>query len=161
MITNRSIAPETIGKRIARLRNQSGWSQQSLAARLAMSRVAISHIEMDLIIPSERTISMLAGIFKVSPHELVEGTTYPEAKAERLPSVVCSYTLFELEMMLLENDLTWLQRLATSSDFRRYAKETMQRWQPRLSHWLDQDLTSTERAQLQNAQARMDAICAQ
>jgi transcriptional regulator with XRE-family HTH domain len=161
MAPKRSIPPETIGKRIARLRNQCGWSQQSLASRLAISRVAISHIEMDLIIPSERTISLLAGIFKISPHELVEGTTYPAAKAERLPSVVCSYTRFELEMMLLENDLTWLQRFLTSPDFHRYAKETMQRWQPRLSGWLDQDLTNEERAQLLSAQARMESICTQ
>jgi transcriptional regulator with XRE-family HTH domain len=161
MTSNHPIPPETIGKRIARLRNQCGWSQQSLAARLAISRVAISHIEMDLIIPSERTISLLAGIFKVSPHELVEGTTYPAAKAERLPNVVCSYTLFELDMKLLENDLAWLKRLTNNPDFHRFAKETRQRWQPRLLGWLDQDITSDERAQILKAQAQIETICAQ
>jgi len=38
---------ESIRKRIARLHQGNGWTQQSLADRVAMSRVAISHIEMD------------------------------------------------------------------------------------------------------------------
>jgi transcriptional regulator with XRE-family HTH domain len=56
---------ESIGKRIARLRQERGWTQQDLATRLASSRVAVSHIEMDLIIPSERTVTLLAGLFKL------------------------------------------------------------------------------------------------
>ena len=55
---------ETIGKRIAYLRQKNNWTQQSLANRLAMSRVAISHIEMDLTIPSERSITLMAGIIQ-------------------------------------------------------------------------------------------------
>lgn len=83
---------ESIGKRIAYLRQENGWTQQSLGDRLAMSRVAISHIEMDLSIPSERTITLMAGVFKLSPTDLVEGTTYPRAKAERLPELTTIYT---------------------------------------------------------------------
>jgi transcriptional regulator with XRE-family HTH domain len=63
---------ETIGKRIASLRQKNSWTQATLANRLAMSRVAISHIEMDLTIPSERSITMMAGLFKLSPLDLVE-----------------------------------------------------------------------------------------
>jgi transcriptional regulator with XRE-family HTH domain len=74
---------ETIGKRIAFLRQKNNWTQASLASRLAMSRVAISHIEMDLTIPNERSITLMAGLFKLTPLELVDGTTYPKAKAER------------------------------------------------------------------------------
>ena len=62
---------ETIGQRIARLRQQMGWTQEALAERVAISRVAISHFEMDIAIPSERTITLLAGLFKLSPPELV------------------------------------------------------------------------------------------
>jgi transcriptional regulator with XRE-family HTH domain len=71
---------DSIGKRIAFLRQKHGWTQQSFANRLAMSRVAISHMEMDLSIPSERSIILMAGIFKLSPLEMVENTTYPHAK---------------------------------------------------------------------------------
>jgi len=71
----RKAAPEPIGKRIARLRAGRGWTQQSLAARLAISRVAVSHIEMELSYPSERTITLLAGWLKLPPHELVATRT--------------------------------------------------------------------------------------
>src|SRR5688500_10536142 len=54
--------------------------------------------------PGERTIALLAGLFKLEPHELVEGTSYPPAKQERLPVVVCRYTEVELQLRLLELD---------------------------------------------------------
>lgn len=104
-------SPQPIGKRIAALRNAHGWTQQTLANRLAISRVAVSHIEMDLSFPSERTITLLAGLFKCAPHELVEGTTYPVAKSERLPFTVAQYTRLELEIALLENDLAWVEKI--------------------------------------------------
>jgi len=99
---------ESIGKRLAFLRQKNGWTQQSLADRLAMSRVAISHIEMDLIIPSERSITLMAGVFKISPIELVEGTTYPRAKAERLPEWTTIFTEIELYFALLKMILNGL-----------------------------------------------------
>ena len=105
---------ESIGKRLAFLRQKNGWTQQSLANRLAMSRVAISHIEMDLIIPSERSITLMAGVFKISPIELVEGTTYPRAKAERLPEWTTIFTEIELYFALLKNDTEWIDRLDVS-----------------------------------------------
>jgi transcriptional regulator with XRE-family HTH domain len=122
---------ETIGKRIARLRAENGWTQQALAARLAVSRVAVSHIEMDLSLPSERTITLLAGLFKLPPHTLVEGTTYPLAKAERLPSVACQHTGLELETALLQNDLAWLKRLEAAgcpADQQRLRAEVWTKW---------------------------------
>jgi hypothetical protein len=61
-------------------------------------------MESGLSVPSERTVALLAGIFKVAPHDLVAGTGYPVAKAERLPVVVCSYTEVELQLRLLETD---------------------------------------------------------
>src|SRR5438046_1225966 len=89
---------EPLGQRIARLRLQRGWTQEDLAERLAASRVAVSHFEMGLALPSERTVVLLAGLFKQEPHELVEGTSYPAAKAERLPPVACRYTELELQL---------------------------------------------------------------
>ena len=82
----------SLGRRIARLRADLGWTQQDVADRLGVSRVAVSHIESGLSVPSERTITLLAGLFKLEPHELVADTAYPMAKAERLPVVACRYT---------------------------------------------------------------------
>lgn len=126
---------ESIGKRIAYLRQKNGWTQQSLAARLAMSRVAISHIEMDLTIPSERSITLMAGTFKLSPTELVEGTTYPKAKSERLPELTTTITDLELNEALLKNDLEWLNTLNNHPSKAEYMQEIVDRWSPKLENW--------------------------
>ena len=115
--------PENLGRRIAVLRAGLGWTQQDLADRLAVSRVAVSHIEAGLRDPGERTIALLSGLFKVEPWELVAGTAYPPGKTERLPVVSCRYTEVELQLRLLELDIErgldgrrrdeWSARLAT------------------------------------------------
>jgi transcriptional regulator with XRE-family HTH domain len=111
---------DSLGRRIARLRAELGWTQQDLADRLAISRVAVSHLESEVSVPSERTVTLLAGVFKLEPHELVADTSYPVAKAERLPVVSCRYTEAELQLRLLERDVEtggrldeWPHRLAT------------------------------------------------
>lgn len=129
---------ESIGKRIAFLRQKKGWTQQSLADRLAMSRVAISHIEMDLTIPSERSVILLAGVFKLSPHELVSGTSYPHAKAERLPNQAAAYTDLELALALLKNDLDWLDRLDDQNRRRTHSLRIIQKWRAQVDDWTDQ-----------------------
>jgi transcriptional regulator with XRE-family HTH domain len=96
---------EHIGRRIARLRADLRWTQQDLADRLAISRVAVSHVESGMSDPSERTVTLLAGLFKLEPHELVADTSYPTAKAERLPTVACRYTEVELQLRLLDRDI--------------------------------------------------------
>jgi transcriptional regulator with XRE-family HTH domain len=108
----------SLGARLATYRKALGWTQQELAERLGASRTAVSHMESGLSTPSERTVSLLAGLFKVAPHDLVAGTGYPAAKAERLPVVVCSYTEVELQLRLLDADAAagradgWDERLA-------------------------------------------------
>lgn len=121
---------ESIGRRIAYLRQKNGWTQQSLADRLAMSRVAISHIEMDLTIPSERSITLMAGVFKLSPTGLVEGTTYPNAKVERLPELTTTFTELELKFALIINDLEWLDRLDNSDIRYKCIREILDKWSP-------------------------------
>lgn len=96
--------PESLGRRIARLRGDRGWTQSELAERLGISRVAVSHLEADMNTASERTVTLLAGLFHLEPHELVHATTYPPAKAERLPVVACRYTEVELHLRLLDHD---------------------------------------------------------
>src|SRR5687768_8279074 len=96
---------ENFGRRVARLRAALGLTQQEVADRIALSRTAISHLESGVTTPSERTVTLLAGLFKLEPPELVEGTNYPIAKAERLPEVAARYTEAELQVRLLEAKL--------------------------------------------------------
>src|SRR3954453_6780807 len=112
--------PDSLGRRIAAMRGSLGWTQQDLADRLAVSRVAVSHIEAGLRDPGERTVALLAGLFKIETWGLVAGEAYPPARAERLPVVVCRYTEVELQMRLLEEDeqhgrdlSEWPERLRT------------------------------------------------
>ncbi len=153
------IALEPIGQRIARLRVEQGWTQQALAARLAISRVAVSHFEMDLTIPSERTLAMLAGLFKLSPHQLVEGSTYPQAKAEKLPATVCCYTELEMDLALIENDCSWLERLGKTSEARRWARATRIKWERRLAMWEARDLAADQKEKQVAAGKRLAATC--
>jgi transcriptional regulator with XRE-family HTH domain len=124
--------PEQLGRRIARLRAERGLTQQELAERLAISRVAVSHLESGISTPSERTVTLLAGLFKLEPLALVADTFYPEARAERLPLVVCRYTEAELLGLLLEGDGRWLSRLRGTPGWRALALDTCQRWFDRL-----------------------------
>ena len=101
-----------LGRRVAAGRSALGWTQQELADRLGVSRVAVSHIEAGLRDPGERTVALLAGLFKIEPWELVAGTSYPVAKTERLPVVVCRYTEVELQLRLLEEDVAHARPLA-------------------------------------------------
>ncbi|MBI2710390.1 MAG: helix-turn-helix transcriptional regulator [Actinobacteria bacterium] len=103
-----------MGQRIAALRAGRGWTQQQLADRLGVSRVAVSHLETDINTPGERTVALLAGLFRVEPHDLVAGTSYPVAKRDRLPLVVARWTEVEHRLSLLERDLDWLARAAVA-----------------------------------------------
>ncbi len=150
---------ETIGNRIASLRQKHGWTQQTLAARLAISRVAISHIETDLIIPSERTVTLLAGLFKITPHALVEGTSFPRAKAERLPLLTCCYTQMELELALLENDLEWLSLLESGYNQARLSRNLWRQWRPRLNYWIEECTDGAEKEMLSSAYQSLREAC--
>jgi transcriptional regulator with XRE-family HTH domain len=119
---------ELLGQRVARLRAELGWTQQEIADRLAISRVAVSHLESGLSTPSERTMTLLAGLFKCEPADLVAGSSYPEARAERLPPIVCRYTEVELQLALLERDAAWLRRLDGHAALTRFAYETRDAW---------------------------------
>ena len=51
----------SVNFRVASFRTALGWTQQELADRLGVSRVAVSHIEAGLREPGERTVALLAG----------------------------------------------------------------------------------------------------
>src|SRR3954469_8243658 len=118
---------ENLGTRIADLRAKLGWTQQELADRVGISRVAVSHLEAGMSQPGERTVALLAGLFKLEPPELVAGTNYPSGKAERLPVVAARYTEVEHQLALLDRDLAWLDRLGGVP-----ARSVLAEWDARL-----------------------------
>ncbi len=145
---------EPIGQRIARLRNERGWTQQDIAERLAISRVAVSHLEMGLSMPSERTITLLAGLFKCEPLQLVAGTDYPPARVERLPLVACRYTEVELQLALLARDQEWLARLGSAAGD--YAAAIRDHWRLKLEELERAALDRHERALIAAARRALD-----
>jgi transcriptional regulator with XRE-family HTH domain len=144
MMPQQPQTPEPLGSRIARLRLACGWTQEQLAVRLAASRVAVSHFEMGLALPSERTVVLLAGLFKLEPHELVAGTSYPIAKAERLPAIACRYTEAEQQLALLRRDLEWSVRM--NGDVQR---QVAAEWRARLAALIEVADDEEERRMLQ------------
>lgn len=157
---------ETLGQRIARLRGRLSWTQQELADRLAISRVAVSHLEMGISVPSERTITLLAGVFHLEPPELVEGTAYPDAKAERLPAVTARYSEVELQVALLQRDLAWLERLerdltgaarrSAGSALPALSDRVRAEWRRRLADLAARPLDPHERRLLADARATLN-----
>jgi len=145
---------EPIGQRIARLRSELSWTQQELAERLAISRVAVSHIELGLSMPGERTITLLAGLFKREPLQLVAGTDYPPARAERLPFVVCRYTEVELQLALLTCDQEWIAQRGQVAAAR--AAVILDEWRVRLERLAQETLDRRELALIAAARRSLD-----
>ena len=150
--------PEPIGQRVAAYRSVLGWTQQALADRLGISRVAVSHIEADISLPGERTITLLAGLFKVPPHELVSGTTYPQAKIDRLPRMVCTYTPFEMDMALFENDMAWLERVRGSSLYEEIYDQVKEKWTQGLAEWKGADLDESQQKDVEAARCKLEEV---
>jgi transcriptional regulator with XRE-family HTH domain len=146
---------ERLGDRIARLRTGAGWTQQELADRIAISRVAVSHLEMGISVPGERTIALLAGAFHVEPLELVDQTAYPLAKAERLPLVAARYTEVELQIGLMRRDLEWISRLCSHPTAITLTREVAREWRCRLDRLLAVTADPRERRLLEAAQAEI------
>jgi transcriptional regulator with XRE-family HTH domain len=146
---------ESLGQRIGRLRTSAGWTQQELADRIAVSRVAVSHLEMGVSVPSERTVALLAGVFHVEPTELVDGTSYPAAKAERLPLVAARYTEVEHQVSLMRCDLEWVARLGCTRDHDRLIAQIRQSWRCRLDTLVEATADPRERRLLAEARAEL------
>jgi transcriptional regulator with XRE-family HTH domain len=142
--------PESLGRRIAGLRNEWGLTQTELAERVAISRVALSNLESNRSVPGERTIVLLSGVFHIDPHVLVAGTDYPLGKAERLPAVSARYTEVDLQIALLDRDLRWLEGAP-----RGVAARVRGEWSNRLAHLAGVTTDPGESAKLAEARSRL------
>jgi transcriptional regulator with XRE-family HTH domain len=138
----------SLGQRIAALRVDRGWTQQQLADRLGISRVAVSHLETDLNTPSERTVALLAGLFRLEPHDLVAGTSYPTAKSDRLPLVVTRWTEVEHQLALLARDLWWLDGGGSVPAPRAVVDQVLGEWDTVLAKLADSVADAGESAQV-------------
>ena len=149
----REQALESLGRRVARLRGERGWTQQRMADRLALSRTAVSHIEADLSQPSERTVIVLAGLFRLEPTELVDGTLYPQAKAERLPPVGARYSEVEHQLDVLRAELAYFAGLTGP-----LRAEFVRRWAALLERLGDGALDAEESDLVRDAARRVSAL---
>ncbi|HEY3143220.1 MAG TPA: helix-turn-helix transcriptional regulator [Acidimicrobiales bacterium] len=139
---------------MAKLRAELGWTQARLAERIGISRVALSHVESDVSVASERTVTLLAGVFGCEPYELVADTDYPRAKAERLPVVTARHTEVAHQLALLGALLDLVDRVpAPVRD--RLAAHLREEWRTRLSQLLDRTEDAEERQRLRATLAEL------
>jgi transcriptional regulator with XRE-family HTH domain len=145
---NAASPTESLGRRVADHRAKLGLTQQELAERLGISRVAVSHVEAGVSDPGERTVTLLAGVFKLEPHELVAGTTYPRAKADRLPVVAARYTEVEHQLGLVAADRVWIERDEIDPAL---AEVVLERWRSSLGLLADETWDRRERDAVRDA----------
>jgi transcriptional regulator with XRE-family HTH domain len=144
---------ERLGHRVAELRRKHRLTQQQMAERLAISRVAVSHLESGITQPSERTVILIAGLFKLEPWQLVADTDYPSARAERLPSVVTRYTQAEHFIAIVDALIDSFVDLD-----RRRVRLALEPWRGRILAELESCFDESERALLIDALRRIDVV---
>ena len=76
----------TIGEKITSLRNKAGFSQETLAEKLSVSRQAISKWEMDSALPQIDKVLAICELFSVSADELLKDKNEVGALAEKTSS---------------------------------------------------------------------------
>jgi transcriptional regulator with XRE-family HTH domain len=148
----------SLAARLGVLRTGRGWTQQQLADRLGISRVAVSHLEAGINSPDARTVTLLAGAFGLEPHDLVAGTDYPPAKADRLPLVVARHTEVTHQVALMEADLAWIEGPDAVVADPAVAERTRTRWRATLSKLAASVHDPEETARLTAARRRLDSF---
>ena len=141
---------ERLGARIGRMRVERRFTQAELAERVGISRVAVSHLESSRMLPSERTVALLAGIFDCEPHELVAGTDYPPSKAERLPVVAARYTEVEHQLGVLDAERRLVEKVPPAIAARA-RRQLADEWGPLLRGLLAASVDGRERERLRAA----------
>lgn len=154
----RPTGTSSLAARIGVLRAGRGWTQQQLADRLGISRVAVSHLEAGINSPDARSVTLLAGVFGCEPHELVAGTDYPAAKSDRLPLVVARHTEVAHQVALMEADLAWVEGPSPVVSDPAVAADVRARWRTALDKLATTVLDPDERAALEGARRRIDDL---
>ncbi len=145
----------SLATRIGVLRTARGWTQQQLADRLGITRVAVSHLEAGINSPDARTVTLLGAAFGLEPHQVVAGTEYPVAKADRLPLVVARHTEVAHQVAMMEADLAWIDSPAVSvSD--EVTTRVRDRWRHALRVLAKEVVDPEEEAVLAAARRRLD-----
>lgn len=152
----RPTGTSSLAVRIGVLRTGRGWTQQQLADRLGISRVAVSHLEAGINSPDARTVTLLAGTFDMEPHDLVDGTDYPAAKADRLPLVVARHTEVEHQVALMEADLAWVEGPDAAVADPATVERLRARWRSTLAKLAASVHDPAEAARLAAARRRLD-----
>ncbi|SFT03178.1 helix-turn-helix domain-containing protein [Paenibacillus sp. BC26] len=109
-----------IGDRIAKLRDDRGWTQEQTAGLLGISRAALSHYEKNRREPDTETLSKFADLFKVSVDYLVGRTNVPHITLDE------PVREFVDQLELSEEDL--LSRLALAIDGKKLSLEETRRF---------------------------------
>ena len=149
---------DSLASRLGVLRTREGMTQQQLADRLGVSRVAVSHLEAGINSPDARTVTLLASVFGMEPHDLVAGTDYPVAKVDRLPLVVARRTEVAHQVALMEADLAWVEGPDAVVTDPSVADEVRQRWRVALTKLAATVVDPDESAALGAARARLDGL---
>jgi transcriptional regulator with XRE-family HTH domain len=109
-----------IGSRIAKLREDRGWTQEQTAASLGISRAALSHYEKNRREPDTDTLSKFADLFHVSVDFLVGRTNSPQVTLdEPIREFVDQLELAD-EELLKKFDLTIDGRKLSADEARRF-----------------------------------------
>ena len=98
-------------------------------------------------------MTLIAGLFKLEPWQLVRDTDYPSARAERLPPVVTRYTQAELVSAIVDALIESLP----DPDIRT-ARLVLEPWRARLVVELEASIDDGERALLIGALRSIDAL---
>ena len=75
-------------ERLLQLRKQKGFSQETLAERMGVSRQAVSKWESGLSNPDINNLVLLSEIFEVSLDELIKGEAPRDSEKEETIKVV-------------------------------------------------------------------------
>jgi hypothetical protein len=86
----------------------------------------------------------------MEPHELIRGTNYPAAKADRLPLVTARHTEVDLQLALLRRDLGWLEGAPAA-----VADRVVRRWRLELASLRDATVDLRQRRRIDAALASL------
>ncbi|MFD1956496.1 helix-turn-helix domain-containing protein [Paenibacillus thailandensis] len=109
-----------IGSRIAKLREDRGWTQEQTASKLGISRAALSHYEKNRREPDTDTLAKFADLYQVTIDYLVGRTLNPDVTlSEDVRSFVDHLELSDEEI---------LEKYSLSIDGRKLTAEETKRF---------------------------------